>query len=144
MIDPTTAQAGTPKPVRILLVEDNAGDIYMLEKVLKARRIDYELARYGDGEQAIAALDDDNLAVPDLILLDLKVPRREGFEVLRVIRGKPVLVGVPVGILTSSDSASDRHRVALIGAERFIHKPLMLDEFLEEVGRAVEEMLGRG
>lgn len=72
---------------------------------------------------------------------DLNLPRREGFDVLGVVRGKPGLVGVPVGILTSSDTAKDRHRVALIGAERYIHKPPTLAEFLDQVGQAVEDML---
>jgi two-component system, chemotaxis family, response regulator Rcp1 len=130
-------------PSRILLVEDNPGDIYLLEKALTARGLGYELMRFDDGEQAMRAIESDGLAVPDLILLDLNLPRREGIDVLKAIRGKPSFVGVPVGILTSSDDARDRHRVALIGAERYIHKPPMLEEFLEQVGSAVAEMLGR-
>jgi len=128
-------------PVRIFLVEDNPGDVYLLEKTLQRRRIDYELTRYADGEQAIRALERDDAALPDLILLDLNVPRREGFEVLQAVRGKPSFVGVPVGVLTSSDAARDRHRVTLIGAERYIHKPPTLEEFLEQVGQAIADLL---
>jgi DNA-binding response OmpR family regulator len=61
--------------------------------------------------------------------------------VLQAIRGKPSFVGVPVGVLTSSDAARDRHRVALIGAERYIHKPPTLGEFLEQVGQAIADLL---
>jgi chemotaxis family two-component system response regulator Rcp1 len=125
----------------IVLVEDNPGDVYLLEKALQARHIVYELTRYEDGEQGIRALSSERCPTPDLILLDLNLPRREGFDVLRAVRTRPALVGVAVGILTSSDAQRDRHRVFLIGAERYIHKPLTLEEFIDEVGQAIEDML---
>jgi CheY-like chemotaxis protein len=130
-----------PAAARILLVEDNDADVYLLEKALRHRKIPYELTHYHDGEQAIQALSEDNCPIPDLILLDLNLPRHEGFEVLRIIRARSPLVGVSVGILTSSNDQKDRHRVALIGAERYIHKPVTLEEFIDQVGQAVEEML---
>ena len=137
----------TPKTIgkvaRIWLIEDNQGDVYLLEKALQNRHVIYDLTRHEDGEQAMRALAREDCLVPDLILLDLNLPRREGFEVLREIRMRPSLVGVPVGILTSSDAAKDRHRVALIGAERFIHKPPTLDEFINQVGQAIEDLLSR-
>jgi DNA-binding response OmpR family regulator len=132
---------GTPGAARIVLIEDNPGDVYLLEKALKHRAISYQLIRYEDGEQAMRGLAKGTI-VPDLILLDLNLPGPEGFDVLRSIRNRPSLVGVPVGIFTSSDAAKDRHRVSLMGAERYIHKPPMLDEFVDQVGRAVEEILG--
>ena len=131
------------RPVRILLVEDNAGDVYLLEKTLKSRQIGYELTRHADGEQAIRALQKEDCEVPDLIILDLNLPRRGGFDVLQIIRSKPSLVGVPVGILTSSDALKDRHRIAVTGGERYIHKPPELEDFLEQVGQAVEDLLAR-
>jgi CheY-like chemotaxis protein len=132
------------KPVRILVVEDNAGDVYLVKKTLEERRIHFELICYADGEQAIRALEQEDMVLPDLILVDLNLPRREGFEVLQMIRSKPSMLGVPVGILTSSNAAKDRHRVALAGrGERYIHKPTMLEEFLEQVGQAIEEMLAQ-
>jgi CheY-like chemotaxis protein len=131
--------------VRIVLVEDNAGDVYLLEKSLQHRNIVYELIRYEDGEQALRALSGDLAPhlIPDLILVDLNLPRREGFDVLTAVRKTPRLVGVPVGVLTSSDTAKDRHRTALIGIERYIHKAPTLEEFIDEVGAAVEELLTR-
>jgi len=129
------------KPTRIFLVEDNPGDVYLLEKALRQLQMNYELIRYIDGEQALRAITDDDTPVPDLILIDLNLPRREGFDVLRSVRGKPRLSGVRVGIFTSSDAPKDRHRVALIGAERYIHKPPTLEEFIDQVGRAIKELL---
>jgi len=80
-----TATGNQPKAARILLVEDNPGDVYLLEKALQHRQIAYELVLYKDGQQAIEALRRDDYSVPDLILLDLNLPRREGFDVLQVI-----------------------------------------------------------
>src|SRR5215475_845649 len=110
------AGAGT-RPFRILVVEDNPGDVYLLEKALKKRAIRYDLILYTDGEQAMREISGENCVVPDLILLDLNLPRRDGFDVLHTIRGKPSLVGVPVGVFTSSEAERDKHRVALLGAE---------------------------
>ena len=62
-------------------------------------------------------------------------------NVLRIIRSRPSMVGVPVGILTSSDAVGDRHRVAILGAERYIRKPPTLEEFIDQVGRAIKELL---
>ena len=126
---------------RILLVEDNLGDVYLLEKALQARGIVYELIHYQDGQEAITAINNDRGLAPDLILLDLNLPCREGFDVLTLVRSQPRLVGIPVGVLTSSAAASDRRRTSLIGADRYIHKPLTLEGFIDEVGRAVEELL---
>jgi two-component system, chemotaxis family, response regulator Rcp1 len=142
MAIPTTTNKGKgARPVHILVVEDNPGDIYLLEKTLKNRDLSYELTTYADGEQAIRALQKDDCATPDLIILDLNLPRREGFEVLQTIRGKPLMVGVPVAILTSSDAAKDRHRISVTGNERYIHKPPELEDFLKEVGQAIEDLL---
>jgi two-component system, chemotaxis family, response regulator Rcp1 len=138
---PGAGAHGSPNTVRIVLVEDEPGDVYLLEKALSDRRISYELTCFEDGEQAMQGL---NSVIPDLILVDLNLPRRDGFEVLRAIRSRPALVGVPVGVFTSSETASDRSRASLIGAERYIHKPGELNEFVSKVGRAVEELLAEG
>lgn len=129
------------RSVRIWLVEDNPGDVYLIEKALQAIPLRYEIVRHEDGEQAIRALAQPDWMVPDLVLLDLNLPRLEGFDVLHAIRSRPALVGVPVGILTTSDSARDRNRVALLGAERYIRKPATFEAFVTEVGVAVTELL---
>src|SRR5213078_4547659 len=99
-----TTQGTKKKPAaRIFLVEDNDGDVHLLEKALQSRGIAYQLNRYEDGEQAMRAISSDPTLVPDLILLDLNLPRREGFDVLRLVRTMPRLVGVPIGVFTSSN-----------------------------------------
>lgn len=135
----TSQQAG--RTAQIVLVEDNPADVLLLEKALRHHHIDYELTCYEDGEQAIHAISQQDFAVPDLIILDLNLPKREGFDVLRIVRSRPALVNVPVAILTSSDAARDRHRAELQKIERYIHKPPGLEEFLEQVGQAVQDLL---
>jgi len=129
------------KTVRILVIEDNPADLFLLEKALESRNIPYELEILGDGEKAIKHLADKKLVLPNLILIDLNLPRRDGFEVLTMVRGQPALSGIPVAILTSSEDAKDKHRIALFGGERYIHKPPILEEFIEQVGSAISAML---
>jgi CheY-like chemotaxis protein len=130
-----------PGSAHIVLVEDDPNDVYLVERSLQESGLRYELTRYPDGDSALQALDGDTDLRPDLFLLDLNLPRVDGISVLKAIRQRPRLVGIPVGILTSSESLADRHRVELIGADRYIHKPVLLDEFLREVGGAVRALL---
>lgn len=129
-------------PARIVLIEDDPNDVFLVERTLAHSGVRYELTRYPDGDAALAALDSDQSVRPDLFLLDLNLPKTDGISVLKAIRQRPRLVGVPVGILTSSNSRSDRHRVQLIGADRYIHKPVLLDDFMREVGSAIRGLLG--
>jgi CheY-like chemotaxis protein len=139
-----SSYSNTPKtqaPVRIVLVEDNPGDVYLFEKSMEAKGIDYVLILYLDGRHAMRAIMDSNLAPPDLILVDLNLPQRDGFDVLSTIRKEPRLAGVPVAVLTSSDSAKDRRWAGLHNIDRYIIKPATLEEFIDQVGTAVQELL---
>jgi len=140
--DPVDAAHATEP--HIVLVEDNDGDVYLLKKALSAFNIGAEMTRYANGADALRALEDESAAVPDLILVDLNLPGSEGFEVLTAIRTKPWLVDVPVGVFTSSDDSRDRHRVALLGAEKYLYKPLDLERFIADVGQGVVELLRTG
>ena len=122
-------------------MEDNPADVYLVQRALQERGIVFTMECFEDGEQAIEALAGKDHEVPDLILLDLNLPKTEGVEVLGIIRSMPKLVDVPIAILTSSESPADVHRTALLGATRFIKKPPMLDDFMKEVGQSVQEML---
>jgi CheY-like chemotaxis protein len=128
------------KTVRITLVEDNPADVLLVRKALQEKGIAFELTCFEDGEQAVKSLPLQEPG-PDIILLDLNLPLTEGVEVLVRLRALPGLVGVPVAILSSSASPTDMHRTKLLGVARYINKPMVLDDFLREVGRAVEEML---
>ena len=134
----------TLKTAHIMLVEDNPADVLLVRKALQEKGIVFELTCFEDGEEAVRSLLRQDRDEPDVILLDLNLPMTEGVEVLRRIRSIPGLVGVPVAILSSSASPTDLHRTKLLGASRFISKPIALDDFLREVGGAVEEMLLAG
>jgi CheY-like chemotaxis protein len=131
------------KPVQIVLIEDNPGDVFLFEMALKENAIPCQLTRYDNGAEALLVLcapEAANAFVPDAILLDLNTPRSDGFEVLNQLKQFPRLSQVPVAVLTSSQASSDRHRAALQNV-RFIQKPAHLAEFLATVGLAVREML---
>ena len=131
------------KPVQIVLIEDNPGDVFLFEMALKENGIPCQLTWFDNGAEALLVLcapEEANAFVPDAILLDLNTPRSDGFQVLIKLKQFPRLSQVPLAILTSSQASSDRHRAVLQNV-RFIQKPAHLEEFLATVGLAVKEML---
>lgn len=127
---------------RIVLIEDNPGDVFLVEMALRENGIDFDLTHFDNGTAALRALGTSEAIafVPDAILLDLNTPRSDGFEVLIKLTQSPRLSHVPTAILTSSKASSDKHR-AVLQSVRFIQKPARLEEFLATVGGAVKEML---
>lgn len=117
----------------ILVAEDNPADVYLLREALLAGASPaaIDLTIVGDGEQAIEHLSSQSTAPRlDLIVLDLNLPKSDGLEVLRYIRSRPDLAGIPVVIFTSSDSPRDRGAIEDLGADSFLTKPSDLDSFL--------------
>ena len=139
-------QNGRVDPVdetkRIALIEDNEADVFLIERALSATHRPFETSCYKDGAEALTVfLAAQETTLPDVILLDLNMPRCDGLEVLRQIRSSPKLASIPVGILTGSTAANDRQRASTIGATRYIHKASHYDAFISNVGQAVEAML---
>jgi CheY-like chemotaxis protein len=132
------------KPAQIVLIEDNPADVLLVRMALEENAIEHSLMRFEDGAEAVQALcapAGREAVVPDAILLDLRMPRTDGFAVLVKLRQTPRLARVPIAILTSSRAQSDRQRAAIQGV-RFIEKPSQLKDFLGSVAQAVKEMLG--
>lgn len=129
-------------PTRILLVEDNPADVFLIKEAMRTHGIPFDLEWFADGEDAVAHIDhlDPAARVPDAILLDLNLPKVDGKEVLACIRRNAQLKHVPVAILTSSDSPHDRREAARLGASIYIKKPPTLDEFLD-VGGTIRDLL---
>ena len=117
----------------ILLVEDNAGDVRLTREALREADISARLIAVCDGEDALAYLRNEGIHVdaarPDLILLDLNLPRKNGLEVLEEIKGDPELRRTPVIMLTTSSSARDVEACYDRGVNCFVVKPLDLDDF---------------
>ncbi len=125
---------------RILLyVEDEDAAVFLFETAIKEAELDVQLYRVSDGEQAIAFLERtgsyQTAPRPGLILLDLNLPRRNGFEVLAEVQGDASLGSIPVIVFTSSSLASDRQKALGLGAQQYITKPSSFDGFLEAVKR---------
>jgi len=122
--------------IRLLLVEDNPSDVWLMKEALRLAKIPVELTLVKDGLEAsryLHQVESDGADGPDLILLDLNLPRRNGREVLADIKGSEVLRAIPVVILSSSDSDEDRRQAYRLKAEGFMTKPTGLPEYVEMV-----------
>jgi two-component system, chemotaxis family, response regulator Rcp1 len=129
--------------MKILVVEDNPADVFLIEEALRAHQVVFEMTWLRDGEQALLMIEQGQLGEPDVVLLDLNLPRVDGKEVLIKIRQSAQLSCVPVVIMTSSDSPQDRREMADLGANCYIKKPPTLDEFLE-VGGVIKNLAMAG
>jgi CheY-like chemotaxis protein len=125
-----------PRTVEILLAEDNPADVYLIEEALREHKVDFHITVAEDGEAAISLLTNSGVK-PDIVLLDLNMPKRSGGEVLDEVRRTSA--DVPVIILTSSDSPSDREEALRLGATCYIRKPTGLDEFLQ-IGATIKQL----
>jgi CheY-like chemotaxis protein len=132
---------------RILLVEDNAGDVYLFQKALEQAQLLFELITIRDGARALALVRREgnyaNSLAPDLAVLDLNLPKNGGLQVLRAIRESRDLAKVPVVVVSSSASPEDLAKTQILGVERYITKPPDLDAFLQ-TGQIFREILMAG
>ena len=126
-----------PEPKRsmeILLVEDNPGDVRLLREVLKGGTVPNHVRAVGDGEEALAFLHRRGAHAeaprPDLILLDLNLPKKDGRELLAEIKADPGLRRIPVVILTTSKAEEDIIKSYALHANCYITKPVDLDQFI--------------
>jgi chemotaxis family two-component system response regulator Rcp1 len=122
------------RPIEILLVEDNPADVRMTVEALKDCRVSNKLSVVEDGEEALSFLRKNNgyagTARPDLILLDLNLPRKDGHEVLAEIKGDPDLRKIPVVVLTTSENERDVQKAYDLNANCYITKPGGLEQFV--------------
>ena len=120
-------------PINILLVEDDEMDIILIEETLKRNGFEWQLNVVRDGVEAMGYLRGQGSFAgaprPSLVLLDLKMPRKDGREVLAEIRAHAALQSIPVIVLTSSDDPDDVVQAYRLGANSYIRKPLDLDSF---------------
>src|SRR3984957_10329677 len=124
-------------PIEVLLVEDSPGDVWLTLEAFKDAKMQVSLHVASDGAEAMAYLNREgehaNAPRPDLILLDLNLPKKDGREVLEEIKESPTLKSIPVVILTTSASEADILRSYLLHANCYITKPVDLDGFLKVV-----------
>jgi chemotaxis family two-component system response regulator Rcp1 len=127
----------TGRAVEVLLVEDDPGDIELTKEAIEKARLSINLNVVRDGEEAMAYLrrkgEFANAVRPDLVLLDLNMPRKDGREVLREIRSDSDLTSLPVVVLTTSDADEDILRTYDLGANCYVTKPVGLEQFMKVV-----------
>jgi two-component system, chemotaxis family, response regulator Rcp1 len=131
-------------PLRILLAEDNLGDVLLVKDALVSHKIPHHLHVVRDGDEALAFIEHmgepDGIPCPDVMLLDLNLPKVDGPEVLAKFRKHPLCAETPVIVITSSGALRDRDRIAKFGIARYFRKPSDLNEFLK-LGAVVAEVV---
>jgi len=137
-----------PAPVaaraRILVVEDNSSDVFLLERALNQQTVLFELIHLATGDQALAFIRREgayrDAPIPDLILVDLNLSKHNGEDILRKIHHAKHLAKALVCVWSSSESRRDRTRIMDLGVARFVTKPSGLDQFLE-IGKLLKDLL---
>jgi two-component system, chemotaxis family, response regulator Rcp1 len=126
-----------PRMIEILLIEDNPGDARLTMEAFKDGKVTNNLTVVQDGVEALAYLRRQgryaNAPMPDLILLDLNLPKKDGREVLATIKDEPALMTIPVIVLTTSSSQDDVARAYGHHANCYITKPVNLDQFMKVI-----------
>lgn len=114
-------------PLRLLLVEDNAADVKIALMALQKTQIQNTVTVARDGEEALEKMTQER---PDFVLMDIRMPRMDGFMALEKIKSDPKLRGIPVAMLTTSKNPQDIHRSYDLGAVSYIQKPDRYQDFV--------------
>jgi len=136
--------ASDVRAARILVIEDNASDVFLLDRALHKQDFRFELVHLLSGSEALAFIRGQgayaDAAIPDLILVDLNLSKYTGEDILREIRSAAHLTGVPVCVWSSSRSRRDEALLKDLGVSQFITKPAGLDQFME-IGKIIKDRL---
>ena len=123
------------KPIQIFLAEDNSGDVELVREALHEHHIAYHLQVASDGAEVKGYLarlgSDPGTVCPDLVLMDLNLPKAHGFELFELFRANRLCARTPVIVVTSSSAPKDRERAVALGAARYFRKPSELAEYLQ-------------
>ena len=130
------------EPIEVLLVEDDPGDVLLIEEAFEFNKVRNSLSVVSDGVEALAFLRNEGEHAqaprPGLILLDLNLPRKDGREVLAEVKADPALRSIPVVVLTTSKAEEDVLRSYDLHANAYVTKPVDFDRFIEVV-RQIDE-----
>lgn len=124
-------------PVNLLLIEDNEGDVILTEHAFSQGKYTYNIINKKDGEEATQFLSDSTQIKPDIILLDINLPKIDGPSILKKIKTDPNLRAIPVIMLTSSSADRDIGQCYDLHANAYIIKPSSLDDFID-IAKAIE------
>jgi CheY-like chemotaxis protein len=138
------------RPITVLLVEDDPGDVLLIREAFDDHKLNNTLLVASDGVEALELLRSPDTDRPDLVLLDLNLPRKDGREVLREIKADDALRSIPVVVLTTSDAEEDILRSYDLHANAYVTKPVDFDRFIDVVRQiddffvSVVKLPGRG
>ena len=137
-------RASVTSAARIIVIEDNGSDVFLLERALNRQDLRFELVHLQNGGEALAFIRRQgayvDAAIPNLILLDLNLSKYAGEDILREIHNASHLGGVPVCVWSSSRSRRDEALLKELGVSQFITKPSGLDQFME-IGKRIKDVL---
>lgn len=122
------------RTIQIILAEDNEVDVLLVRRALEMEGLDHQLQVLSDGEQVfcfLAEVESGAAPYPDILLLDLNMPKRSGEEILNRIRESAKFSPIPIVVVTSSDSPQDRQQSARLGVAHYFRKPCDLAEFMK-------------
>jgi CheY-like chemotaxis protein len=136
---------GPMKFLNILVAEDNRADVLLIKEALLTHAIPHELQLMHDGAQAMRFLSTmgkpEGGPCPDVVLLDINLPKVEGWDVLREFRKHPNCITTPVIIMSSSDATKDQEKMAAMNVTRYFQKPSDFDQFMK-LGQVILEVAG--
>jgi two-component system, chemotaxis family, response regulator Rcp1 len=139
-----STETSTSAPIRIAVVEDNPTDIYLLQKVLERVQLHFVIDHLEDGEEALLFLLRQGkhlqAPIPDLIILDLNIPRISGAELVTRIREDPTLQTIPIMVLSTSDTLEDKRQMAELGVVLYLTKSSKLTDYYA-IGETIKEFL---
>lgn len=135
-----SVEGGMTRPIRVLLIEDNPGDADLTKETLESGKLHLEIEVASDGAAALEKLvgNSSQPYIPDLVLLDLNLPKLDGRSLLGEMRARTALKHVPVVILSSSDAEQDIVKSYELGANCYVTKPVGLDAF-QNIVRSIED-----
>lgn len=129
------------KPLTILLTEDDNGHAMLIARNLERNGIDFPMIRFTDGQETVEYLERTRLKEPErafIMILDLNLPRMDGFEVLRRVKNEKAFENIPVIILSTTDNPREIERCQLAGCSSYFVKPVEYEEFKKTVSRLSE------
>lgn len=130
-------------PIRIFIAEDNPADVYLLKEAFREHGMSVDLNVWHDGEEAFHFLDqldrNEDMPCPEIALIDLNLPKINGESLIKRLRESPKCEKSRILVLTSSDSPDERNRAMACGANAYLQKPSVLDEFMK-IGGMVRDL----
>ena len=131
-------------PARVLVIEDNSSDVFLLQRAMNQQNLLFELTHLADGGKALAFIRREgaykDAPIPDLILVDLNLSKYNGEDILREIHDTKHLARALVCVWSSSQFRRERTRLMDLGVAQFVTKPVGLDQFLE-IGKLIKDLL---